>query len=64
MRDSNVYELEALEPEIMLADLEAEIRKVIDVNLFIREVEEEGKESVYLEACHNKALEVLKGFGS
>jgi hypothetical protein len=61
--DDSVYELEALDPEVMLADLEEIIRGVIDVDLFNGEVEREKAEAAYLEACQRKATEALKGLG-
>jgi hypothetical protein len=58
--DSNVYELEALEPEVMLDDLNKVIQGVIDVDLFNREVEKEANEAAYLEACRKTAMEAMK----
>ena len=59
--DTSVYELEALEPEHMLADLEHAIRSVLDLDLFNREVEAEENESSYLMAARQTALDALKG---
>ena len=59
--DSNVYELEALEPEVMLEDLDAVIRGVLDIDLFNREVEREAEEAVFLEAARKRAVEAIKG---
>jgi hypothetical protein len=61
--DDSVYELEALEPEDMLRDLEEVIKKVIDVDLFKREVKIEEEEATYLEAAKKTATEALKGLG-
>jgi hypothetical protein len=58
-----VYELEALDPAAMLSDLENVILNVIDVDLYNREVEEERKESAYLEAARTRAAEALTGLG-
>jgi hypothetical protein len=58
-----VYELEALEPEAMMADLDTLIRGVIDIDLFNREVAAEQGEAAYLEAARTKAAEALKGLG-
>lgn len=59
--DDSVYELEALNPAVMLADLETVIESVLDVDLFNREVEIERQESAYIEAARKSALEALKG---
>jgi hypothetical protein len=61
--DNTVYELEALSPHVMLADLENVIQSVIDVELFNREAEAEQEEAVYLEAARKSASEALKGLG-
>jgi len=59
--DRNVYELEALEPEVMLEDLETVIQGVLDEELFNREIETEREESVFLEACQRAAVKAMKG---
>ena len=56
-----VYELEALPPEALLADLDLVIRSVIDVDLYNREVQAEREESAFLSAARTKATEALKG---
>jgi hypothetical protein len=59
--DDSVYELEALEPSVMLANLEGVITSVLDLELFNREVAKEREESVYLEAARRKAATALEG---
>jgi hypothetical protein len=56
-----VYELEALRPPDMQADLDKIIRGVLDIDLFNREVATEREESPYLEACRTKAIEAMRG---
>ena len=56
-----VYELEALNPSDMLADLEKVVQGVLDMDLFNREAEIEKQEAIYLEAVHRAAVEALKG---
>ena len=56
-----VWELEALEPEDMLADLEEAIRGVLDLELFNAEVDRENDEAVHLEAARRTAAEALSG---
>jgi hypothetical protein len=56
-----VYELEALNPPDMLADLEKVVRGVLDMDLFNREVELEKGESAYLEAVQQAAIKALNG---
>jgi hypothetical protein len=52
---NTVYELEALDPGNMLSDLDDVIRRVIDTDLFNREVDEEKKDAVYLESARRRA---------
>lgn len=59
--DDAVYELEALEPEVMLDDLETVITSTLDMDLFNLEAQAEQEESSYLEAARNSAKEALKG---
>jgi ParB/Sulfiredoxin domain len=59
--DTNVYELEALDPADMLRDLEQVITGVLDMDLFNLEAQREQDESAYLEAARNIASEALKG---
>lgn len=59
--DDTVYELEALDPANMLADLETVIKSVIDIDLFNAEVAREQEEATYLEAARRKFVEALKG---
>jgi hypothetical protein len=61
--DDAVYECEALEPEVMLSDLDNVIRSVLDIDLFNREVAAEKAESAYLESARRAAGEALKGIG-
>jgi hypothetical protein len=59
--DSSVYELEAMSPTDMLRDLEEVICSVVDIDLYNREVAEEEREAVYLEAARGKVIHSLKG---
>jgi hypothetical protein len=59
--DTSVYELEALPPAQMLADLDRVIRSVIDTELFNAEVQREREESAYLEALRDRTVEALRG---
>jgi hypothetical protein len=59
--DETVYELEALEPPVMLADLEGVITSTLDMDLFNREAAREQEEAPYLEASRRNVLEALKG---
>jgi hypothetical protein len=59
--DDSVYELEALDPSDMMADLETVIQNVIDIDLFNREVQAERDEAAYLEAARRTAAEALRG---
>jgi hypothetical protein len=59
--DDTVWELEALEPRHMLADLDRVIRSVIDLDLFKRELEAEKQEARELEARQLAAKKALKG---
>lgn len=59
--DDTVYELEALDPEVMLDDLDEIIRSVIDVDAFNAEVEIECEEAVYIKQASHAAHEALKG---
>jgi hypothetical protein len=61
--DDAVYELEALDPETMLADLEEMIQSVLDIDLFNREAATEQEEAAYLEAARKSSTEALKGLG-
>jgi hypothetical protein len=57
--DDTTWELEALEPQQMLADLDVLIRKVIDVDLLNAEVAAEREEMTALEALRRTVLESL-----
>jgi hypothetical protein len=57
--DDTTWELEALEPSNMLADLDCVIRSVIDVDLYNREVATEREEMRTLEATRRAALAML-----
>jgi hypothetical protein len=59
--DDTVWELEAMRPEDMLSDLESTIQRVIDIDLFNREVKNEKEESAYLEATKEVVRSALKG---
>jgi hypothetical protein len=59
--DTSVYELEALDPPDMLADLDETIRSVIDVELYNREVMAVRQEAPYLEALAKTVQELIKG---
>jgi hypothetical protein len=61
--DDSVYELEALDPKDMLADLESVIQGVVDMDLFNKEAAIEQEEALYLEACRTTAANALKGLG-
>ncbi|MCY2987195.1 MAG: ParB/Srx family N-terminal domain-containing protein [Planctomycetota bacterium] len=56
-----VYELEALEPHVMLDALQSTIDDVIDLDLFNQEVLTERDESAYIKAARKAAMESLKG---
>jgi hypothetical protein len=59
--DDTVHELEALDPEDLLADLDEVIRSVIDVDLFNRELDAEEREAAHLESIRPAAVNALKG---
>lgn len=59
--DESVYELEALEPEVMMNDLDAVIRSVLDIDAYNAEIETEQDEAVYLENAQEIARDALKG---
>jgi hypothetical protein len=59
--DGTVWELEALEPDVMLEDLDTTIRGVLDMVLFNREVNREKEEAKWLEAARRTATEAMKG---
>jgi hypothetical protein len=61
--NDTVYELEALEPAQMLRDLDNNIRSVLELDLFNREVAKEREEAAYLEVARKRATEALKGLG-
>ncbi|MEX1223414.1 MAG: ParB N-terminal domain-containing protein, partial [Pirellulales bacterium] len=58
---TEVYELEALEPQAMLDDLERVIQNTLDIDLFNAEASREQDEAVYLAAAREKATEALRG---
>jgi hypothetical protein len=58
-----VWELEAMEPPNMLADLDSVIRNVIDINLFNHEVEREREEKAFLEGERKRLRGLMKGLG-
>jgi hypothetical protein len=59
--DDRVYELEAINPPDMLADLDKVCRGVLDIDLFNREVGEERNEAGYLEVARKTVRDALKG---
>jgi hypothetical protein len=58
---TNVYELEALDPAVMLSELEQTLHGVLDMDLFNLEAEREQDEAAYLQAARKTAAEALKG---
>jgi hypothetical protein len=58
--DENVYELEALEPAAMMADLRAAIESVIDRPLFNAELDTEREEAVKLMAARTAAIKTMR----
>jgi hypothetical protein len=58
---TTTWELEALDPRNMLADLDHVIRSVINIELFNREVEAEREEVTRLEAARRVGQEALRG---
>jgi hypothetical protein len=62
--DRTVYELEALDPASMLADLEKAVQAVLDIDLFNRESRIEQDEAVYLEGVRRASSEALKGLAT
>jgi hypothetical protein len=58
--NSAVFELEALRPEDMMADLETAIRGTLDIELFNREVEIQNEEAAYLQTVRLTATDALK----
>jgi len=61
--EESVWELEALDPAVMLAELEATIRGVLDMTLFNAEVDRERAESVWLEATRRRVRDLLRDVG-
>jgi len=59
--DDAVYELEALEPHVMLTDLREVIKLILDIDAFNREVEIRNEEVSYLSHVREKANEALEG---
>jgi hypothetical protein len=59
--DDTVWELEALDPKVLMDDLDEVIRGVIDVELFNGEVEREQEEAAHLEATRRAVREALRG---
>jgi hypothetical protein len=49
--DDTVWELEALEPRVMLDELDGALRRALDVELYNQEVELERQDAVALEAA-------------
>jgi hypothetical protein len=60
--DTSVYELEALDPPNMLSDLDKVLRKIIDIDLFNRELAERQAEDAYLAEAKVRLAELLRGF--
>jgi hypothetical protein len=61
--DDTVWELESLDPPIMLADLEEKIQAVLDMELFNREAAAEQEEARPIEAARRAVRESLRGLG-
>jgi hypothetical protein len=61
--DDTVWELEALDPADMLADLDAVIRSVLDMDLFNREAAVEQEEAREIEATRRTVRDALRGLG-
>jgi hypothetical protein len=61
--DGTAWELEALNPADMRADLERVIQGELDMDLFNREAAIEQEEAGYLEAARTVAREALRGLG-
>jgi hypothetical protein len=59
--DESVYELEALDPGIMLADLEATLQRVLDMKLFKAEQKIERKEKFGLRGARTVVRKALAG---
>jgi hypothetical protein len=59
--NETTWELEALNPEDMLADLDHVIRSVIDIDLYNREIETEQEEMKSLEALRRTLQNTLRG---
>jgi hypothetical protein len=61
--DTRVWELEAMDPAVMLDDLDRMIRSIIDVKLFNAEVEEEKREAVEIQRVRRKMANLLRELG-
>ncbi len=59
--EETVYELEAIDPADMLADLETVIQSVLDIGLYNGEVERERDEARYLQGARTTARKALQG---
>jgi hypothetical protein len=57
---SNVYELEAFEPDVLQEIIRDAIRSVLDMDLFIQEQRRESEDARYLMACRKQVQEMLK----
>jgi len=56
-----VWELEALDPGVMLADLERVVQQVIDLDLFNREAAIEQQEAPYLVTTRRVVMDAIRG---
>ena len=57
---SNVYELEALEPDQLQSIIRGAIREVLDMNLFAAEQRAESEEARYVVAYQERVAEALR----
>jgi hypothetical protein len=61
--DDRVWELEALDPEVLMKDLEDTIKNLIDLDLFNRELAIEAEEKTELAARKIRDLKKLREVG-
>jgi hypothetical protein len=60
LHGSNVYELEAFEPDVLQGIMREAIRSVLDLDLFAAEQRREKEDARVLMACRAKVVEMLK----
>jgi hypothetical protein len=58
---TDVYELEAFEPDVLQGIIRDAIRNVIDLELFAEEQRLESEDARYLKACRTQVQDLLKG---